>query len=70
VKTTAAQTPDNHHYGLTTLLTRQVALRNGEAVFDYVGKAEQRQRLSVSDPDARERVEQAVLDLLSASGKT
>ncbi len=43
---------DNRHYGLTTLLTNQVAMRKGQAVFDYVGKAGQRQHLSITDPEA------------------
>lgn len=43
---------DNRHYGLTTLLRDQVAVRNGQAVFDYVGKAGQRQRLTVTDPQS------------------
>ena len=43
---------DNRHYGLTTLLREQVAVRNGQAVFDYVGKAGRRQRLAVTDPEA------------------
>jgi DNA topoisomerase IB len=45
---------ENHHYGLTTLQLGQVAVRDGQAVFDYVGKAGKRQRLSVADPDAVE----------------
>lgn len=43
---------DNRHYGLTTLLREQVAVRRGQAVFDYVGKAGRRQRLTVTDPEA------------------
>jgi DNA topoisomerase IB len=43
---------DNRHYGLTTLLREQVAVRNGQAVFDYVGKAGRRQRLAVTDTEA------------------
>lgn len=43
---------DNKHYGLTTLLSDQVTIRNEQAVFDYTGKAGQRQRLSVADPEA------------------
>lgn len=43
---------DNKHYGLTTLLSDQVTIRNGQAVFDYTGKAGQRQRLSIADPEA------------------
>ena len=43
---------DNRHYGLTTLLTNQVAIRNAQAVFDYTGKAGQRQRLTITDPEA------------------
>jgi DNA topoisomerase I len=43
---------DNAHYGLTTLLLDQVTIRNDSAIFDYVGKAGQRQHLTVSDPDA------------------
>ena len=43
---------DNRHYGLTTLLLQQVTVRNGQAVFDYVGKAGKRQRLAVTDPGA------------------
>jgi DNA topoisomerase I len=43
---------DNQHYGLTTLLSNQVAIRHGQAVFDYTGKAGQRQRLSIADPEA------------------
>jgi DNA topoisomerase I len=43
---------ENHHYGLTTLQMNQVAVRDGRAVFDYVGKAGKRQRLSVTDHDA------------------
>jgi DNA topoisomerase IB len=45
---------ENHHYGLTTLQLSQVVVRDGHAVFDYVGKAGKRQRLSVADPDAVE----------------
>ena len=43
---------DNRHYGLTTLLTNQVTIRPGQAVFDYTGKAGQRQRLTITDPEA------------------
>jgi DNA topoisomerase IB len=43
---------ENHHYGLTTLQKGQVAVRDGQAVFDYVGKAGKRQRLAIADPDA------------------
>jgi DNA topoisomerase I len=43
---------DNRHYGLTTLLRSQVAIRDGRVVFDYTGKAGQRQRLSITDPEA------------------
>jgi DNA topoisomerase I len=43
---------DNRHFGLTTLLRDQVALRDGAAHFDYVGKAGRRQRLVVTDPPA------------------
>ena len=43
---------DNRHYGLTTLLTNQVTVRKDQAVFDYTGKAGQRQRLSITDPEA------------------
>ena len=43
---------DNRHYGLTTLLSNQVAIRHGRAVFDYTGKSGRRQRLSVTDPEA------------------
>jgi DNA topoisomerase I len=43
---------DNRHYGLTTLLSDQVAVRRGQAVFDYTGKAGQRQRLTITDPEA------------------
>ena len=43
---------DNKHYGLTTLLRNQVTVRSGQAVFDYTGKAGQRQRLSIADPEA------------------
>ena len=43
---------DNRHYGLTTLLRNQVAIRDGQAVFDYTGKAGRRQHLSITDPEA------------------
>ncbi len=43
---------DNQHYGLTTLLTNQLTIRNRQAVFDYTGKAGRRQRLSIADPEA------------------
>jgi DNA topoisomerase I len=43
---------DNRHYGLTTLLSNQVAIRKGQAVFDYVGKAGRRQLLSITDSEA------------------
>lgn len=43
---------DNRHYGLTTILSNQVAIRHGQAVFDYTGKAGRRQRLSITDPEA------------------
>jgi DNA topoisomerase I len=43
---------DNRHYGLTTLLTEQVAIRRGRAIFDYIGKAGRRQRLAIADPEA------------------
>jgi DNA topoisomerase IB len=45
---------ENHHYGLTTLQQSQLAVRDGQAIFDYVGKAGKRQRLSIGDPDAVE----------------
>jgi DNA topoisomerase I len=43
---------ENHHYGLTTLQMTQVAVRDGRAVFDYVGKAGKRQLLSIADEEA------------------
>jgi DNA topoisomerase-1 len=43
---------DNQHYGLTTLLSDQLTIRDRKAVFDYIGKAGRRQRLSVPDPEA------------------
>jgi len=43
---------ENHHYGLTTLQRSQVLVREGQAVFDYVGKAGKRQRLAIADADA------------------
>ncbi len=43
---------DNQHYGLTTLLSNQLTIRNQQAVFDYLGKAGRRQRLSITDPEA------------------
>jgi DNA topoisomerase I len=43
---------DNQHYGLTTLLSNQLTIRNRQAVFDYTGKAGRRQRLSITDPEA------------------
>jgi DNA topoisomerase IB len=43
---------ENHHYGLTTLQMSQVAVRDGHALFDYVGKAGKRQRLSIADSGA------------------
>jgi DNA topoisomerase-1 len=43
---------DNRHYGLTTLLSDQVTIRRGEAVFDYTGKAGRRQRLTITDTEA------------------
>ena len=43
---------DNQHYGLTTLLSNQLTIRNRQAVFDYPGKAGRRQRLSIADPEA------------------
>jgi DNA topoisomerase IB len=45
---------DNQHYGLTTLLSNQLTIRNRQAVFDYTGKAGRRQRLSIVDPEALE----------------
>jgi DNA topoisomerase I len=45
---------DNKHYGLTTLLREQVTVRRDEAVFDYVGKAGKRQRLTIGDAPALE----------------
>jgi DNA topoisomerase IB len=45
---------ENHHYGLTTLQLSQVVVRDGHAVFDYVGKAGKRQVLSIADPGAVE----------------
>jgi DNA topoisomerase I len=43
---------ENHHYGLTTLQMRQVAVDGERATFDYVGKAGKRQCLAVTDRDA------------------
>jgi DNA topoisomerase I len=43
---------DNAHYGLTTLHLDQLAIRGGAAIFDYVGKAGQRQHIAVTDPEA------------------
>jgi DNA topoisomerase IB len=43
---------DNQHYGLTTLLSNQLTIRDSTAVFDYPGKEGRRQRLSIADPDA------------------
>ena len=43
---------ENHHYGLTTLQMTQVAVRDGRALFDYIGKSGKRQLLSISDQDA------------------
>jgi DNA topoisomerase IB len=43
---------ENHHYGLTTLQKSQVAVRDGRAVFDYIGKEGKRQRLSIADAQA------------------
>jgi DNA topoisomerase IB len=45
---------DNQHYGLTTLLRRQVTVRTGSALFDFVGKAGKRHRIDISDPQALE----------------
>jgi DNA topoisomerase I len=45
---------ENHHYGLTTLRMSQVAVRDGRAVFDYIGKEGKRQRLSIADGEAVE----------------
>jgi DNA topoisomerase IB len=45
---------ENHHYGLTTLQMSQVVVRDGRAVFDYLGKQGKRQRLSVADAEAVE----------------
>jgi DNA topoisomerase I len=45
---------ENHHYGLTTLQVSQVVVRDRQAVFDYVGKAGKRQRVSVADQEAVE----------------
>jgi DNA topoisomerase IB len=43
---------DNAHYGLTTLRLDQVTIGGGAATFDYVGKAGQRQHLTIADPEA------------------
>jgi DNA topoisomerase I len=43
---------DNQHYGLTTLLSNQLTIRDRTAVFDYPGKEGRRQRLSITDPEA------------------
>jgi DNA topoisomerase-1 len=43
---------DNEHYGLTTLRRDQVSIRDGAAIFDYVGKAGQRQHVTITDSDA------------------
>jgi DNA topoisomerase-1 len=43
---------DNQHYGLTTVLSNQLTIRDRIALFDYTGKAGRRQRLSISDPEA------------------
>jgi len=43
---------DNRHYGLTTLLSNQVAVRHEQAVFDYTGKAGRHQQLTITDPEA------------------
>jgi DNA topoisomerase IB len=43
---------ENHHYGLTTLQMSQVVVRDGRAVFDYIGKEGKRQHLSVTDAQA------------------
>jgi DNA topoisomerase I len=43
---------DNQHYGLTTLLSSQLTIRDRTAVFDYPGKEGRRQRLSITDPEA------------------
>jgi DNA topoisomerase IB len=43
---------ENHHYGLTTLKMSQVVVRDGRAVFDYIGKEGKRQRLSIADAQA------------------
>jgi DNA topoisomerase IB len=45
---------ENHHYGLTTLQMSQVTVRDGLAVFDYMGKEGKRQRLSIADAEAVE----------------
>jgi DNA topoisomerase IB len=45
---------ENHHYGLTTLQMSQVTVRDGRAVFDYMGKEGKRQRLSIADAEAVE----------------
>jgi DNA topoisomerase IB len=43
---------DDAHYGLTTLHLDQVTTGHGAAIFDYVGKAGRRQRLTITDPAA------------------
>jgi DNA topoisomerase I len=43
---------DNKHYGLTTLRREQVTLRKADAVFDFVGKAGKRHRISIDDSQA------------------
>ena len=45
---------ENHHYGLTTLQMSQMVVRDGRAVFDYIGKEGKRQRLSIADAEAVE----------------
>jgi DNA topoisomerase IB len=43
---------DNGHVGLTTLRRDQLSLRGSAAVFDFVGKAGKRRRMTVEDPES------------------
>jgi DNA topoisomerase IB len=45
---------DNRHYGLTTLLREQATMRDGEAMFDFIGKAGKRHRITIADAQSLE----------------
>lgn len=55
---------ENRTFGVATLRKRHVAVRDGRAVFDYVGKESVRQRQTVCDP----RLVKFVRELLRSPG--